>query len=195
MRQPVPLADVIRAHARQRRKRQPFMRLFDEDRRARLLQALKDGASLKSALAYAGLSRSTFQRWRQHARAKPRSPLARLLRDVREAKAHALVTAHRHWQAGFGRDWRAAESYVIRADPAFRLGRETGPDGGVTLNFDYAGLLQEIWKTHPPRLASEQRHLPAAPTHHELEPVVEKWRVPERRADQSASAPRSDVVS
>jgi hypothetical protein len=77
--------------------------------------------------------------------------------------------------------WEACRDYVISADAAFRLPRENGQGDGVTLNFDYAGLLQQIWKTHPPKLASAQRQLPAAPTHHELEPVetpIEKWDVP-----------------
>jgi hypothetical protein len=140
-----------------RQQRKPAARRDDPERVARLLQALRSGASLQTARMYARLSKETVGRWIARGRANPNGPYGLLAQSIDEARAIPLLAAHVGWRKGFEKDWKASMEFVIRRDQSFRLPRESGPDAqiGVALNLQLQNAGAEVERAAFDRLKQQ----------------------------------------
>jgi hypothetical protein len=108
----------------------------------KLTQAVLVGATYELAARYAGISKDTFDRWRQKAeKAAPGTPLAQLRERLAEAEGRTAV----HWLALINKatqtDWKAAswllshrypEQYgggVLKVAPTGEGGEARGGEG------------------------------------------------------------------
>ena len=124
---------------------------FDEDKIARVVEALRAGNYMETAAAYAGISKSILYKWLADGR-EVRQKVAKggiasdleskqleLLDSVEKARAEAEVrNVHLIQQAAQGGTWQAAAWFLERSHPGKWGRREkvemSGPDGGpITL--------------------------------------------------------------
>jgi hypothetical protein len=118
----------------------PATSKFTADRRETIIQALRIGASLRSAAATAGIEPSTLTRWLQRGERAREGSLWREFRtEIRRAQAEPKLRA-------LGVIWRAmpdrpdlAWKFVERREEGFANTPPSVPDGGpiiVQLRFD-----------------------------------------------------------
>jgi transposase len=124
---------------------------LDEDKIARVVEALRAGNYMETAAAYAGISKSILYKWLADGR-EVRQKVAKggiasdleskqleLLDSVEKARAEAEVrNVHLIQQAAQGGTWQAAAWFLERSHPGKWGRREkvemSGPDGGpITL--------------------------------------------------------------
>jgi transposase len=124
---------------------------LDEDKIARVVEALRAGNYMETAAAYAGISKSILYKWLADGR-EVRQKVAKggiasdleakqleLLDAVEKARAEAEVrNVHLIQQAAQGGTWQAAAWFLERSHPGKWGRREkvemSGPDGGpITL--------------------------------------------------------------
>ena len=124
---------------------------LDEDKIARVVEALRAGNYMETAAAYAGISKSILYKWLANGR-EVRQKVAKggiasdleakqleLLDAVEKARAEAEVrNVHLIQQAAQGGTWQAAAWFLERSHPGKWGRREkvemSGPDGGpITL--------------------------------------------------------------
>jgi transposase len=125
--------------------------MLDEDKIARVVEALRAGNYMETAAAYAGISKSILYKWLADGR-EVRQKVAKggiasdleakqleLLDAVEKARAEAEVrNVHLIQQAAQGGTWQAAAWFLERSHPGKWGRREkvemSGPDGGpITL--------------------------------------------------------------
>jgi hypothetical protein len=107
----------------------------------KLTQALAVGATYALAAQYAGISESTFERWRRHAaQAQPGTALAQLRDRVAQAEGQAamrwLTQIERASQRG---DWRSA-AYMLE----HRYPHIYGPRVKAHLRLDIERIAREV---------------------------------------------------
>jgi hypothetical protein len=107
----------------------------------KLEQAIALGATYQLAALYAGISESTFTRWRAHAEdAKPGTPLAQLRDRLRQAEGRAAMTwLARIEQAAANGDWRAAAYKLEKRYPD-----QYGPRVKADLQVDIRALAASV---------------------------------------------------
>jgi hypothetical protein len=107
----------------------------------KLVQALRLGATYHLAAAYAGISASTFERWRRRAaQAAPGTALAQLRERMQQAEGQAAM----RWltqieQAASNGDWRAA-AYKLE----HRYPDQYGPRVKAHLRLDIERLARDV---------------------------------------------------
>ena len=107
----------------------------------KLEQAIALGATYQLAALYAGISESTFTRWRAQAEgAKPGTPLAQLRERLRQAEGRAALTwLARIEQAAANGDWRAAAYKLEKRYPD-----QYGPRVKADLRLQIDQLVREV---------------------------------------------------
>jgi hypothetical protein len=85
---------------------------FTPDRVAVLLDALRDGQTLKASAARAGVSYDSLHDWLQRGQRANRGRFFQFHQDVEAALQLALSTHMSRWAAQTATDWRAAREYV-----------------------------------------------------------------------------------
>jgi hypothetical protein len=108
-------------------------------------QALLLGASYAIAARYAGISISTFERWRAQAEhARPGTPLARLRERLSAAEGRAAIGWLAHIeQAARDGDWRASAWKLERRFPD-QYGRRVQADVSVRIREMAQEVAEEI---------------------------------------------------
>ena len=132
---------------------------LDEDKIARVVEALRAGNYMETAAAYAGISKSILYKWLADGR-EVRQKVAKggiasdleskqleLLDSVEKARAEAEVrNVHLIQQAAQGGTWQAAAWFLERSHPGKWGRREkvemSGPDGGPITLTGLADLLR-----------------------------------------------------
>jgi len=110
---------------------------LDNDRRDKLLKAIRYGNDKKIACAFAGISEATLYRWLEQAQKKnARAELREFRESLERAEAEAeVIKISRVTQAADNGRWQAAAWWLERKHPE-RWGQQTrikaelsGPDG------------------------------------------------------------------
>ncbi len=123
---------------------------FNDERAAKILEALRLGVPQTTAVSYAGVHDATYYRWLQEA-TKPDAPQE--LRDFRDAvkaaRAEAEVRSVAVIQNASRKTWQAAAWFLERGFPQHwaRSDRHeiTGRDGGpIELNVDADALESKV---------------------------------------------------
>jgi hypothetical protein len=100
------------------------------DRTAVLLEALRDGQTVKASAARAGISYDTLHLWLQKGQQAGKGRFFKLCQDVEGALQFALSTHLARWASQTATDWRAAKEYVRllahRADPELFAAMQAG---------------------------------------------------------------------
>lgn len=104
---------------------------WDEDRQEKCCTAIRQGATLETAAAYAGIPRRTFHDWLQRGRQpKARDPYKGFALAVEDALAHFEVSAVAQIAKAGAEEWQASAWRLERRFPD-KYGRRTRVDGNI----------------------------------------------------------------
>ena len=95
---------------------------LDQRTQEDIVSGIRNGNFIEPACRAAGVSPTTYYRWRQQGEAEEAGPFREFLEAVREAEAAAELRAVAVLQAAMVDDWRAATAYLERRYPQ-RWGR------------------------------------------------------------------------
>jgi len=83
----------------------------------RILEALRDGATYRSACAYAGIDYKTFRSWMLKGEGKRSGKFRRFWEAVQKAEHEAEMKCIKAWVSKIDEDWRAAKEFLERRFP------------------------------------------------------------------------------
>jgi transposase len=108
------------------------MAKFNEDRRARIIEALASGLTITAAARLAGISRETYYEWLDRGRQAPTGRYREFVEAVGRAEAEAEQRATAQIAVAANDDWRAAAWWLERRVREYRKTERhevTGRDG------------------------------------------------------------------
>jgi transposase len=121
--------------------------LLTPEAKAKLLEAIRAGASREAACAAAGISASTLLRWLRYGRQNEEGEFRELLDEVREAEASLEVEVLEQVRRDLPRDPRTALLFLARRFP-----RRWGPRVNVTVERELTDFLKRVEARLSPEL-------------------------------------------
>jgi hypothetical protein len=137
---------------------------FTPQVRAKLLEAITEGATYKLACKYANVGYSTFADWMQRG-AAGNPEFIEFSDSVNAAEAEAGITALRAWRGHFEADFRAPRDFMITRFRDDGYGKEN------TVRFQHEGQIGVVHHTLPPPSSTDRVKLLALLSRPEPEPA------------------------
>lgn len=87
------------------------------ERKARILQAIRDGNNRETACALVGINTSTLRRWCQRGRAAKSGKFCAFCAEIKQAEADAIETAVKGIRTAGAKSWQAFAWWLERKYP------------------------------------------------------------------------------
>ena len=97
-------------------KKKQYYRL-NEDVKNKLVNAIKAGNYIEASCRHAGISKTTYYRWKEEAKDCTRGKLFDFMKEIEQAEASVEIRVVAQWQTHMEKDWRAGVEYLSRKFP------------------------------------------------------------------------------